>query len=54
MTAADGYLADNGNAMKAEDETGSEPEQLYRFVSEGTPVTEHSLNRLFVPEVISV
>lgn len=38
MTAADGYLADNGNAMKAEDETGSEPEQLYRFVSEGTPV----------------
>lgn len=37
-TAADSYLADNGNAMKAEDETGSEPEQLYRFVSEGTPV----------------
>ena len=38
VTAADGYLADNGNAMKAEDETGSEPEQLDRFVSEGTPV----------------
>ena len=38
VTAADGYLADNGDAMKAEDEIGSEPEQLYRFVSEGTPV----------------
>ena len=38
VTAADSYLADNGNAMKAEDETGAEPEQLYRFVSEGTPV----------------
>ena len=24
--------------MQAEDETGAEPEQLYRFVSEGTPV----------------
>lgn len=38
VTAANNYLADNGNAMQAEDETGAEPEQLYRFVSEGTPV----------------
>lgn len=38
VTAADGYLADVGSALRAHDITGSSPEELYRRVSSGQPV----------------
>lgn len=38
VTAADGYLADAGSALRAHDITGSSPEELYRRVSSGQPV----------------
>lgn len=37
-TAADGYLSDCGSSLRAEDLTGSDVGELYRLVSEGTPV----------------
>ena len=38
VTAADGYLADTGSALRAYDITGSSPEELYRRVRNGQPV----------------
>lgn len=35
VTAADGYLADTGSALRAYDITGSSPEELYRRVRNG-------------------
>ena len=38
VTAADRYLADCGSALRADDLTGADVSELYRLVSEGTPV----------------
>lgn len=38
VTAADSYLTETGSELRAEDITGTEPEQLYQFVSENIPV----------------
>lgn len=38
VTAADSYLAEAGSELRAEDITGTEPEQLYQLVSENVPV----------------
>ena len=38
VTAADGYLADTGSALRAYDITGSSLEELYRRVRNGQPV----------------
>lgn len=38
ITAADGYLSDCGSSLRGEDLTGSDVNELYRLVSEGTPV----------------
>lgn len=38
VTAANTYLQDAGSSLQAVDESGAAPEQLYDFVSEGTPV----------------
>lgn len=38
ITAANNYLMDQGSSLHAVDLTGSSPEELYRLVSEDTPV----------------
>ena len=38
VTAADGYLTACGSVLRAEDLTGKDVSELYRLVSEGTPV----------------
>ena len=38
IQAANDYLSDQGSDLRAVDKTGSAPEELYRMVSEGTPV----------------
>lgn len=38
VTAADGYLTACGSVLRAEDLTGTDVSELYRLVSEGTPV----------------
>lgn len=38
ITAADEYLSDEESSMRAVDMTGSSPEELYKLVSEDTPV----------------
>ena len=37
-TVADGYLSDCGSTLRAEDLTGTDVGELYRLLSEGTPV----------------
>ena len=37
VTAADGYLQDQGSSMRAVDLTGSSPEELYQLLQEGCP-----------------
>ncbi|HJD21095.1 MAG TPA: C39 family peptidase [Candidatus Gemmiger faecigallinarum] len=38
VAAADGYLADQGSGLRAEDLTGAEPEDLYVLVDQDVPV----------------
>lgn len=38
LSAADGYLRDQGSTLRAENLTGSSPEELYSLVRGGTPV----------------
>ena len=38
VTAADAYLEAAGSSLRAEDLTGTDPEELYRLVSEDQPV----------------
>lgn len=38
VAAAKNYLADNGNLHKPVDISGSSPDEIYRYVSKGTPV----------------
>lgn len=38
VTAANDYLEDIDSKLRAKDKTGAEPEELYRFVSQGVPV----------------
>lgn len=38
LSAADAYLSDQGSSLRAKDLTGTEPEELYKCVSDGIPV----------------
>ncbi len=38
ISAANSYLDDQGSNLRAVDRTGASPDELYRLVSEGTPV----------------